>query len=181
VSIDFAAKTDRAAASELLRLIAPKARRYQRPGDLARIIHAQDTSPALKAIDDALIELTDPASDFNALEVTMPPQEGKSQRVSRTYAEWLLDYNPRLRIAIVSYAEEISTRWGRDIKLDVAQHPCASGDDDCREPDGLHILIREDSRAAGRWAIAAGAWRAPPVAAGFRPAPGAARLRDSPF
>jgi predicted phage terminase large subunit-like protein len=139
-----------------LKRFVPRSRRYARPGDLARFVDSKNEgSPALQVIDDALIALTEPDSEFDALEVTMPPQEGKSQRVSRTYAEWLLDHNPRLRIAIISYAEEISLRWGRDIKMDVAQHPCAFYPDDPDRCDracgGLHITIRQDSRAAGRW------------------------------
>lgn len=140
----------RQSLGEVGRLITPRTRRYARPGTLAARLHGQGTSPALNVIDQALIDLTR-SDEHDALAVFMPPQEGKSQRVSRVFAEWLLDNDPSLRIAIVSYSEDLSVRWGRDIKMDISQRACESGQEGCREPDGLHIEIRRDSSAAGRW------------------------------
>jgi predicted phage terminase large subunit-like protein len=71
--------------------------------------------------------------------IFMPPQEGKSQRVSRRFPTWLLSQDPTLRIAIVSFQEGRAVRWGRDIKMDVETYP------------QLGINIRKDSHAAGRW------------------------------
>lgn len=134
----------------------PKPRRYPRPGDLALAVDPKtgQTSAALEKIDDALIELMHPLSPHNALMVFMPPQEGKSERVSRRYVEWLLDHDPTLRIAIISYGEDLALRWGRTIKLDIAMNPCRNpeGRDSCRRDcGGLHIEIRQDVTAAGRW------------------------------
>src|SRR5258708_13267138 len=84
---------------------------------------ATRTSPALDLIDQALTELMDPASPHNALAVYLPVQEGKSQRISRRFPEWLLDHDPGLRVAIVSYELDTAVRWGRDIKQDIALHP----------------------------------------------------------
>lgn len=143
------------ALAQWAQLTRPKERRYVRPGDLAKALDEKtQTSPALEIIDDALVGLMDPDSENNALAIFMPPQEGKSQRVSRRYAEWLLDHDPTLRIAIVSYAEELALRWGRDIKMDVMQNPCKNVNpgEVCRDPcGGLHITIRRDSASAGRW------------------------------
>ena len=127
-------------------------RRYPMPGDLARTLDIITAgSPALDLIDDALLRLvSDP--DRDALAVFMPPQEGKSQRCSRRFPEWLLDHQPGLRIAIVSYEQDLAARWGREIKNDVAINHCQRGpacsDEDCSR---LHIDIRADSRAAARW------------------------------
>lgn len=134
------------------RWFEPRPRRHATPGALSRALdNRTGTSPALTLIDQALTDLTD-GDDHNALMIFMPPQEGKSQRASRRYPEWLLDHNPSLRIAIISYGEDLALRWGRDIKQDITQHPCpnagACDDADCR---GLHIAIRRDSSAAGRW------------------------------
>lgn len=142
------------------RLFDARQRRYVNPGDLARKLdNKTGSSPALDLIDDALVQLMDPDSPHDALAVSLPPQEGKSQKVSRRFPEWLLDHDPALRIAIASYGEELAVRWGRDIKQDVIQHPCRTKDEhgECTDGcGGLHISIRKDSAAAGRWETPAG-------------------------
>jgi predicted phage terminase large subunit-like protein len=117
-----------------------KVRKWRTPGDMARDL--DDTtgrSPALDLIDEELRLLMDDLTAHNALGVFMPPQEGKSQRVSRRLPEWLLEHDPSLRIAIIGYEQDMALRWGRDIKRDIQQAP------------ELDISIRPDSSAAGRW------------------------------
>lgn len=117
----------------------PKPRRYPTPADVARRDPAWQMSPALALINAALTELMDdPATD--ALEVTMPPQEGKSTLCARHFPKWVLDHVPGTRVAIVSYEKETATRWGREIRQDVLM-----------AGDALNIQIRRDSQAAGRW------------------------------
>lgn len=100
-------------------------------------------TPALDAIDRALADLFDEDGP-ERLAVFMPPQEGKSQKISRRTPAWLLARDPTLRVAIVSFEQERAVRWGREIKRDVQTHP------------QLDITLREDSRAAGRWHTAQG-------------------------
>lgn len=144
------------------RLFDPKRRRYRNPAHLAaRLDLKARTSPALELINDALVQLMRPDSPHDALAVFLPPQEGKSQTVSRRFPEWLLDHDPTLRIAIASYGEGLAVRWGRDIKQDVRQNPCRyqkrTDTDECTgDCGGLHIAIRQDSAAAGRWQTPAG-------------------------
>lgn len=96
-------------------------------------------SPALDLIDEKLAAIA--RGDVRRQMIFMPPQEGKSQRVSRRFPAWLLAQDPTLRIAIVSYQLEKAVRWGRQIKRDVDTHPeLAAG-----------IRIRKDTQAAGRW------------------------------
>jgi predicted phage terminase large subunit-like protein len=102
-------------------------------------------TPALDVIDRELVALADGAID--RLMVFMSPQEGKSVRVSHRFVEWLLEHDPDLRVAIVSYADEMARRWGSDIKLDAQSF---NGDDDTID---LGLRLRADSRAAGRWQI----------------------------
>jgi len=135
-------------------------RRYPTPGALAQALDiTTGNSPALKLVDEALVGLMAEDSPDNALAVFMPPQEGKSQRVSRRFVEWLLDHNPALRIAIVSYEMDLATRWGRDIKQDIRQETCGVSkagqvcDGGCAK---LHIDVRRDSMAASRWETPAG-------------------------
>jgi len=123
------------------RAYEPKARRYTAPGALARALDPLTrTSPALDLIDTELVELTDGHPDYEALAIFMPSQEGKSERVSRRYVEWLLDHDPGLRIAIVSYQQELAQRWGRVILRDIRMGG-----------DRLSISLQRDSAAAARW------------------------------
>ncbi|MFB4275741.1 phage terminase large subunit [Nonomuraea sp. MTCD27] len=128
------------------RAFEPKPRRWASPGDLACALDPTTVqTPALDVIDRELVALAD--GDNDRLMVCMPPQEGKSSRISHRFAEWLLVHDPDLRIAIVSYADEIARRWGSDIKLDAQTF---NGEDDTID---LGIRLRTDSRAAGRWQI----------------------------
>jgi predicted phage terminase large subunit-like protein len=119
-----------------------RARRWARPGDLAAALDpGTRESPALRLIDRELVALADHQVPADALAVFLSPQEGKSQRISRRFPEWLLAHNPALRIAIVSYEAEMATRWGRQIKRDIAH----------ADPRVMDISILADSSAAGRW------------------------------
>lgn len=126
----------------------PKAgRRWVSPGALACALDPSTIqTPALRLIDDELVQLADSPS-VDKLIISMPPQEGKSVRVSHRFPEWLLTHDPDLRIAIVSYTDEMARRHGADIKLDVEQF---NGHEN---PIDLGISLRLDSRAAGRWHI----------------------------
>lgn len=118
--------------------LAPKQVRWPTPGEFATMIdHRMRQTPALEMIDSVLVRLA--RRETRRAMVFMPPQEGKSQRCSRTFPLWLLEQDPTLRIAIVSYELEPALRWGRDIKLDIEQHP------------ELGIELRQDSKSAGRW------------------------------
>ena len=122
------------------RLFEPRPRLYPSPLALGQSLDTRTgVSAALRAIDQALVDLID-TDEHDALLVTIPPQEGKSQLCSRRFPEWVLTDRPELPVTIVSYEAEVALRWGRDIKRDI-------------ELAGLElpITIRADSSAAGRW------------------------------
>lgn len=121
--------------------------RWDSPGALAAVLDpATVETPALRLIDQELVKLaTDP--DVDRLIISMPPQEGKSVRTSIRFPEWLLERNKDLRIAIVSYTDEMARRHGADIKQDVELF---NGEESVID---LGITLRQDSRAAGRWHI----------------------------
>jgi hypothetical protein len=122
------------------RLFEPKPRLYPSPLTLARHIDPRTgVSAALNIIDQALVDLVN-TDEHDALLVTIPPQEGKSQLCSRRFPEWVLTDRPELPVTIVSYEAEVALRWVRDIKLDI----------ELAGPD-LPVTIRPDSSAAGRW------------------------------
>lgn len=102
---------------------------WETPGALARHLDPRTIqTPMLDAIDAACVQVLEEAFDPRAasgprLIVTMPPQEGKSQRLSRRFPLWALLRNPELRIAIASYEASTARRWGRAIRDDIYQHP----------------------------------------------------------
>lgn len=143
-------KAMRGIASAMLKHYEPRKvrpRQWSTPGELAVALDPTVVqTPALRLIDEELVRLADdPETD--RLIISMPPQEGKSERVSHRFPEWLLSQNPDLRIAIVSYTDEMARRHGSDIKLDVETFDGENSHID------LGIKLRADSRAAGRWGI----------------------------
>lgn len=126
------------AAQKLRRTLGLEPRRWPTPGAMAAELDPNTIqTPALDALDALLVDLADGKTTRAAC--FMPPQEGKSQRCSRRFPAWLLQNDPTLRIAIVSYDLEKAVRWGRDIRRDAITHP------------ELGITLRSDSKAAGRW------------------------------
>lgn len=120
-------------------------RRYPTPGIFAQaLLPRTRQTPALEAIDDALVTWTQAPEDRGRLMVFMAPQEGKSTKISAWTPLWRLAADPTLRIAIVSYAENKAERWGRWLKRMIEGHP------------ELGITLMSDSRAAGRFETTAG-------------------------
>ncbi|MDX3100455.1 phage terminase large subunit [Nonomuraea angiospora] len=117
----------------------PKQRKWASPGAMASAIDRGHRQTAMLArIDQELVELFD-GQDDRGLMIFTPPQEGKSERVSRRTPAWLLAHDPTLRIAIISYSADKAVRWGKQILRDVRTHP------------ELGITLRKDAQTAGRW------------------------------
>lgn len=94
---------------------------------------------ALDLLDTNLVDVAE--GRCKRLIFSMPPQEGKSERVSRRFPLWLLARNPDTRIAIVSYELGVARRWGRVIRNDIALYP------------GLGLSVRRDTSAAHEWQL----------------------------
>jgi predicted phage terminase large subunit-like protein len=142
------AATDwRGALLERMRPTPPEApaKTWATPGAMAvELDRGTKQTPALRVIDEHLalwIRGELPTGNGSYLMVSMPPQEGKSQRISRRTPAWLLYNDPTLRIGIISYNDEKAERWGKQIRRDVEASP------ELRE----RIHIRKDSRAASKW------------------------------
>jgi predicted phage terminase large subunit-like protein len=121
-----------------IEVLNPPPRRFPTPNHLAAAIDpAWRVSPVTRAIGNALAELVE-QDDYDALAVFVSPQEGKSQLCSRRFPEWVLDHDPAVPVAIVSYEADTARRWGLAVKQDVAHA-------------GLSFSISPDSKAAGRW------------------------------
>ncbi len=111
------------------------------PGALAAALDPTTVqTPAMDLIDQALVKVAE--QQVKRLVISLAPQEGKSQRVSRRFPLWMLRRNPDLRIAIASYEHGVARRWGRAIRNDIAEHP------------RLGLRVRTDTAAAHEWQLA---------------------------
>lgn len=54
--------------------------------------------------------------EITHLIVTMPPQHGKSELVSRLFPPWLFGINPELKIGGCSYGDALAARMNRDVQ-----------------------------------------------------------------
>ncbi len=121
-------------------MFEPPPRHWATPGDLARELMPNIVqTPALQLIDQHLVRAAD--SKNARLIVSMPPQEGKSERCSKIFPLWLLTQNKNCRIAIVSYQHEIARRWGRETRDLATMFP------------ELGIKVRPDVSAQSEWQV----------------------------
>lgn len=119
----------------------PPPPRWATPGALAQHLDPKTRqTPALELIDATLVDAYN-TPDARVI-ISMPPQEGKSQRASRRFPLWALTQNPDLRIAITSYEAGVARRWGRAIRDDVTIH----GRD-------LGLRVRDDLAAQHEWQL----------------------------
>lgn len=105
-------------------MLAPELRatQWDTPGQMAKALDRTTIqTPALDLIDDLLVKVAD--GDCERLIVNIAPQEGKSERISRRFPEWMLHRNPNLRIAIVSFGHDVARRWGGKIRDDLRKNP----------------------------------------------------------
>lgn len=116
-------------------------RQWATPGDLAAALDPKLVQTgALDVIDTELVRLAD--TPDGRLLISMPPQEGKSQRTSRRFPLWQLQQHPDTRIGVVSYEYNVARRWGRMIRDDITAHP------------ELGLRVREDLSAQHEWQLA---------------------------
>jgi predicted phage terminase large subunit-like protein len=111
-------------------------------GELALALDPETRqTPALDKIDAALEELL--VTPDGRLIVVMPPQEGKSQRVTRRFVERALKRNPNTRVAVCSYELNVARRWGRAVRDDITAHS-----------DTFGLQVRRDLSGQSEWQLA---------------------------
>lgn len=126
----------------------PPPPRWATPGDLARHLDPKTRqTPALDLIDAELVRAAN--TPDGRLIISMPPQEGKSQRASRRFPLWLLTQRPDTRIAIISAELGMARRWGRVIRDDITTH----GPGLRRTPDTPGLKVRDDLAAQHEWQL----------------------------
>lgn len=116
------------------------------PGELAKaIVPGTIQTPALDVVDDAIRWAY--TTHGARLILSLPPQEGKSERVTKTGSLWALTRDPDLRLGIVSYAQSLAEGFGRDIRNWIASH---NGDEGTLD---LGLRIARDNGSARRWKL----------------------------
>ena len=127
----------------LAKELDPGAEAHQRwatPGDLAKELDPNTVqTPALDLIDQAIMECLDEPD--GRLIITMAPQEGKSQRVSKATPIYALLRDPDLSIVTASYAQSLANRNGRAVRNAIVANP------------QLGLTIAQDNGSVSEWSI----------------------------
>lgn len=114
--------------------------RWRTPGTLAVTLNPKTVqTPALDLIDRELQQLLD--TPDGRLIVVMPPQEGKSTRVTKDLVLWVLKHRPWTRCVTGSYGQSLANRNGRAIRNTILTHP------------ELRMRIAPDNGSASEWQL----------------------------
>lgn len=100
---------------------------------------------ALDVIDEAVVEAW--RTPNARLIIAMPPQEGKSERVTKTASLWRLIQNPETRLGIVSYAQALAEGFSREVRNRITSNDGDEGSLD------LELRIARDNGSARRWQL----------------------------
>ncbi|MBA2952125.1 phage terminase large subunit [Nocardioides sp. MAH-18] len=104
--------------------LAPELRErpWNTPGEMAQALdRGTIQTPALDVIDEHLAKVA--TGEIERFMCSMPPQEGKSLRISVWFVVWLLHRNPNLRVAIVCNGFELAQTFGEQIRDILRDHP----------------------------------------------------------
>jgi hypothetical protein len=124
----------------------PRVIPYKTPGELAVAVEPFTIqTEALQLIDDALVDVEEGRCD--RLIISMPPQQGKSSRVTKVGALWFLLRDPSRRIAIVSFASDLAEQFGREIRGFITNN---QGDEGTLD---LGLRIAKDNGAVSQWKL----------------------------
>lgn len=99
-----------------------RAQPWPTPGAMAVALDRSTVqTPALDLIDKSLVEVA--LGECERKMFSMPPQEGKSQRISIWFVVWMLHRNPNLRVAIVSNGHDLASSFGEQIREIIRTNP----------------------------------------------------------
>ena len=104
-------------------VMAKQLRALESPGAMARWVWGERVkqTPALDLVDAALVRAAN--TPDSRLIITMAPQEGKSQRVSRDYPLWYLRTHPRARVILGSYGQDLANRNSGQVRSAIRNQP----------------------------------------------------------
>jgi predicted phage terminase large subunit-like protein len=93
-------------------------------------------------------EASVPPAGNDRLILSMPPQEGKTDRIGRRGVLWLMRQFPGLRVAVVSYDGDHAQRISYQIRADIELF---NGEDATID---LGLRLAKDQKAMSRWLLA---------------------------
>jgi predicted phage terminase large subunit-like protein len=119
---------------------------WDTPGDLAALVDRTTVqTPALDLIDREIAwAYSTPGA---RLIISMPPQEGKSSRVTKIGSLWALTRDPERRIAIVSYSQPLAEGFGREVRNWISSNDGDEGTFD------IGLKVARDNGSAKRWQL----------------------------
>jgi hypothetical protein len=173
-------------AARLAEAVRNKARRMRilrecpTPGALAqRLVPTTIQTPMLDRVDDAIV-----AADAGVQRrwiINTPPQEGKSTRICRDAALWLLLRNPDRRIVIASYQQNLAEVSTLGVRRLIETYGSRPGDPE--ENNLLGLSIERTPSAAGNWRVAGreGGMIAVGIGSGTTGRPGDVIVVDDPL
>lgn len=145
-------------ASALRAVLADIQRRINRrehptPGSLAQALRPRTVqTPALDVIDREIVEAVNTGG---RVIITIPPQEGKSQRVSMWLPVWALVRDPDARIVVASYSESLSKRHSHAARDLLGEFGTGATDPvtGAPMPDRLGIRVADGKATAVAWSV----------------------------
>ena len=149
---------------------------FPTPGALAKAVDPSTVqTAALDVIDQALVDVEE--GRCKRLIINLPPQEGKSTRVTKAGPVWFLHRNPERRIVVASYAESLAAEFGRDIRSYITSNQGQDGTLD------LGMRIAPDNGAVTSWKLDGhrGGVRSVGIAGGLTGRPADALFIDDPL
>jgi predicted phage terminase large subunit-like protein len=141
----------KAAAETLTNLRLAKDKRtpkrvFASPGELAKEINPRTVQTAALELIDAELLRAYSTPDARLI-ISMPPQEGKSERATKTGTLWALLADPTRKVGIVSYSSDLARSFGRDIRNWIQDNAGQGGTLD------LRLRLSADNNSAAEWSI----------------------------
>lgn len=155
-------------------------KRWNTPGELAReLVPSTIQTAMLDELDNAIVQAD--AGIQRRWIINTPPQEGKSNRICRDSALWLLLRNPARRIVIASYQQTLAEVSTLDTRQLIEKFGTNYGHPD--EDDRLGLSIDPARGAMGNWRLAGhrGGMVAAGIGSGITGKPGDVIVVDDPL
>jgi predicted phage terminase large subunit-like protein len=118
-----------------------------------RAVHVEYLASRLERVEEYI--RTEGESGCGRLIVEMPPQEGKSELISRNLPAWVLGRNPDKKIIQTSYGADLAFDESKAIRDYILSERYKAVFGSLADIDGLPVEIAADSKSQSHWDLAA--------------------------